>query len=66
MGARPTRRLSLQPEATGAGMEETKCLSLWLARLRQAASSPAAIGCQRRTVYELARHPRGCVPPQAR
>ena len=25
MGARPTRR-SLQPEATGAGMEETKCL----------------------------------------
>ena len=26
MGARPTRRLSLQPEATGAGMEETKCL----------------------------------------
>jgi hypothetical protein len=26
VGARPTRRLSLQPEATGAGMEETKCL----------------------------------------
>ena len=43
MGARPTRR-PLQPEATGAGMEVTKCLkpSISVSRFGDSASVQAA------------------------